>query len=77
VVGCKSGPDGLNHATLIKTIFIYFIYLPKVSYEQLTVLRRGRCRLPPPDADRERARPAFQNGQTLSVRRAPMPTVYK
>jgi hypothetical protein len=23
VVGCKSGPDGLNHATYIKAIFIY------------------------------------------------------
>jgi hypothetical protein len=37
----------------------------------------GRCRLPPPDADRERARPAFQNSPALSVSRAPMPTIYK
>jgi hypothetical protein len=42
-----------------------------------SVLRRGSGQLPPPDADRERARPAFQNSPTLSVRRAPMPTVYK
>jgi hypothetical protein len=51
--------------------------IPKVLYGQLGTKRRGRCRLPPPDADRERARPAFQNNPTLSVRRAPMPTVYK
>jgi hypothetical protein len=50
--------------------------IPKVSYGQLGT-KTGSCRLSPPDADRERARPAFQNCPTLSVRRAPMPTVYK
>jgi hypothetical protein len=33
--------------------------LPKVTTDN-SVLRRGSGRLSPPDADRERARPAFQ-----------------
>jgi hypothetical protein len=38
VVGCKSGPDGLNHATYIKTIFIYlFIVVGSSVSDSLAV----------------------------------------
>jgi hypothetical protein len=42
-----------------------------------SILRRGSGRPPPPDADRECVRLAFYNSTILSVRQAPMSTVYK